>query len=81
MTHSPTPAPFDSDIQRAMRAIVAYLHSHQHSADTADGVCQWWLGGAYARAVVDIALDRLARDGAIVRVDAGNRQLWRRAAP
>jgi hypothetical protein len=75
MTSSP------SDIDLAARLIRAYLSQHPHSADTLDGIHQWWMNGAVARAAVEAALEQLALDGEIEHIDIGRKRLWRRARP
>lgn len=69
--------PPSHDIDSAARLIRAYLRQHLHSADTAEGVHLWWLGGAVPRAAVDLALTQLAQAGELECLALGPRRLWR----
>ena len=45
-----------------VHAILAYLASHPHAADSAEGVARWWLGpggSAFALSDVESALNQL----------------------
>ncbi len=63
-------------------SIRRYLAQRPLAADTAEGVCHWWLdlpGPTPPVAVVQTALERLAAAGHVVAVTSGKRQVWRRA--
>lgn len=69
-----TPASIDN----AIHHIRAYAGERPHSADTLDGIAQWWLGGLFPREVVEAALEQLRAAGELERIEIGARQLWRR---
>ncbi|MEK6346514.1 MAG: hypothetical protein V4764_03480 [Burkholderia sp.] len=74
----------DALIELIAAHIQRYLCEHPASADTAEGVHQWWLGGEALDAPLDAtqaALERLARRGVLEAVKLGGRTLWRRARP
>lgn len=82
------PSPFfrplpmdDALIAFAANAIREYLRQRPESADTLEGVHDWWIrwpGIPESPALTGIALERLEASGEVERVQIGNRVLWRR---
>ena len=71
-----------SDIEHAaVDAIRSYLHRYPNSADTLEGVVQWWLGGDFPQEITAAALEHLLASGELERLSFGQHQLWRRARP
>ncbi|MCX7290870.1 hypothetical protein [Janthinobacterium sp.] len=56
--------PASTAIDGAIQQIRTYVAGRPHSADTLEGIAQWWLGGQFPREAIEAAL--------------GGRQLWRR---
>ena len=56
----------DGDQRREQdrQQILTYLRAHPGAADTADGIAEWWLGGA-PLADVQAALDELVTAGEV----------------
>lgn len=69
-----TPASIDSAIDQ----IRACLAARPGSADTLEGIAQWWLDGQFPLDVAAAALARLRVAGELECIEAGTRQLWRR---
>ena len=67
------------DIEAATGMIRAHVAAYPHSADTLEGVAQWWLEGHFPPPLIAAALERLLASGELERMDLGQRQLWRRA--
>ncbi len=59
-------SPMRERVSSVMESIVAHVASNAGAADTADGIRQAWLSGAATAAEVDLALERLVADGALV---------------
>lgn len=61
----------DDDAVPALAAeVLRHVAKHPGAADTVEGVCRWWLprsGAEYGPAIVEAALERLVRDGALAR--------------
>ena len=58
--------------------ITAYLEKHPGAADTAPGICDWWLSGV-PKPLVQEALDDLVRQGLMKRQDVpGGRPVYSR---
>lgn len=76
------PLPMDDAlIAFAANAIREYLRQRPESADTLEGVHNWWIrwpGIPESPAVTGIALERLEASGEVERVRIGGRMLWRR---
>lgn len=71
----------DPLIAFAENAIREYLRERPESADTLEGVHNWWIrwpGMSESPAVTAIALERLEASGEVERVRIGDRALWRR---
>ncbi len=73
----------DADTMISKR-IVNYLRKRPSSADTLEGIVEWWLSLEDIDYTVDIiakALDELIREGCIIRVrtENGNRNVYRLA--
>jgi hypothetical protein len=54
------------------RRILEHWDAHPHAADSAEGICRWWLnddGEARAVEQVERVLDALVREGTARRVD------------
>jgi hypothetical protein len=67
-------------INFAMLSIRQYLTAHPDSADTAEGIHQWWISWPDLQESITVtieALERLEKFGEVERVDIGNRRLWR----
>jgi hypothetical protein len=78
------PPSMSEDAIRAIAAeVLGYLTRHPDAADTAEGIQRWWLieGGVYAPSDVEHALERLARDGAVVRRGLPDGRVLYAAAP
>lgn len=65
-------------IDSAIRLIRTYTALHPRSADTLEGVAQWWLDGQIPLDVTAAALAQLCAAGEMEHVEVGTRQLWRR---
>jgi hypothetical protein len=71
-----------SDIEHAaVNAIRSYLHRHPNSADTLEGVVQWWLADGFPQEIIAAALEHLLASGELELLSIGQHQLWRRARP
>lgn len=66
---------------QALSAIRHYLQRYPHSADTLEGVAQWWLDGIFPQEIIAAALEQLLASGELERLSIGQRQLWRRSRP
>ncbi|MEG0884888.1 MAG: hypothetical protein RSH52_27005 [Janthinobacterium sp.] len=71
--------PFSDVEHAAVNAIRNYLHRYPNSADTLEGVVQWWLGGDFPKEITAAALEHLLASGELERLSIGQQQLWRRA--
>lgn len=70
----------DALIEAIAASIQRYLCEHPASADTAEGVQQFWLGGIaheVSLAMTQAALASLERRGALEGVQMGRHRLWR----
>lgn len=68
-------------IETLAASITRYLAQWPDAADTAEGICHWWIdlpGPPVPVACVQAALERLAERGRVVCVSSGQRQIWRR---
>jgi hypothetical protein len=80
-TRSPNLPPMDeTKVNAAAIAILHYLHLHPWSADTLEGIQQWWIPSDETELVVQLALERLEADRLVESVPIGGRLLWRRHA-
>ena len=55
-------------VESAAATIMRYLHDHPDSADTVEGVAEWWLRRQHVSdtlAIVNEALELLAADGSV----------------
>jgi hypothetical protein len=71
----------DKLIVSTAAAIQGYLLSRPESADTLEGIHQWWISGPdndEAISVTMAALDYLEVAGVLERAQIGRRQVWRR---
>lgn len=71
-------------VQFAADAIMRYLLSHHESADTVEGIHEWWIEWPAASESIFItytALVELESSGAIERRLVSNREIWRLAKP
>lgn len=67
-------------IQFAVNSITDYLNAHPESADTVEGIHQWWIewpGIAESISITSIALKQLEQTGQIERRRIGNQEIWR----
>ncbi|MBN3728201.1 hypothetical protein [Burkholderia sp. Ac-20379] len=74
----------EASIEAIAERIQRYLCERPASADTTEGVHQWWLGGEAFDATLDAtqaALALLARRGVLDAVKLGHRTVWRLARP
>ena len=56
------------------------LSGHPESADTVEGIHQWWIewpGIAESISITSIALKQLEQTGQIERRSIGNQEIWR----
>jgi hypothetical protein len=71
------------DAEGIAGAILGHLHDHPDAADTADGICEWWLrqrGVNRSLDEVQTVLDDLVERGNVERVDRpGMPPVYRRA--
>ncbi|RDU94721.1 hypothetical protein [Trinickia dinghuensis] len=71
----------DDDLVRvAADAIMRYLHSHPHSADTVEGIHEWWIDWPSmpeSLTITHIALVRLEAAGLLECRRVSNREVWR----
>jgi len=68
-------------IESVAAAILAYVQEHSASADTVDGIHNWWIdwqGRIESPQVTERALELLEQQGLMEKVAVGNRLLWRR---
>ncbi|MED5596160.1 hypothetical protein [Janthinobacterium sp. P210006] len=70
--------PASTAIDGAIQQIRTYVARRPHSADTLEGIAQWWLGGQFPREAIEAALEQLRAAGELERIEIGGRQLWRR---
>ncbi|MFB9990480.1 hypothetical protein ACFFLM_00540 [Deinococcus oregonensis] len=72
----------DEDLIRfASNEIINHVNANPESADTVQGIHQWWIqwpNFPESTQVTVTALEQLQRDGLMEMVGAGNRGLWRR---
>lgn len=62
--------------ERVARLLVDYWRVHPLASDTADGIRQWWLGGAaVSRPALQRALQSLRRQGLVEAVAAADGRL------
>lgn len=69
-------------VQFAADAILRYLQAHGESADTVEGIHEWWIEWPAASESIFItytALIQLEDLGAVERKLISNREIWRRA--
>jgi Fe2+ or Zn2+ uptake regulation protein len=63
------------------KEILAYLEAHPQSADTAEGIRDWWIGSKEYHTTVERVrrvLDRLVREGHVRRVKiTGGSEVYR----
>ena len=74
----------DDLLRFAQNEISQYVDARPDSADTLEGIHQWWIqwpGTAESMAVTLAALEQLERDGLMQGVRVGNRAIWRRRRP
>lgn len=73
------------DLLRFVKDEIAhYVDARPESADTLEGIHQWWIqwpGAAESMSVTLAALEQLERDGLMQGVRLGNRDIWRRRRP
>ena len=64
-------------------ALLAYLDTHPHACDTADGILEWWLQGRHEWSLSDVehTLEKLVRDGILGRLPALDGRVRYRRAP
>jgi hypothetical protein len=70
----------DNRVQFAVKAIQDYLTTHPESADTIEGVHQWWIQWPAipeSIATTATALTQLEHAALIERRRIGNREIWR----
>ena len=68
-------------LEFAVAAIHTHLQAHPASADTVEGVHQWWIRWPGLPESIDVtiaALEQLEQSGFLERLRAGNREIWRR---
>jgi hypothetical protein len=74
----------ETSTSAVLTAIRSYLAARPESADTLEGIHQWWInwpGLPESMAVTAAALDQLEAAGVVERLQVGNRELWRRRRP
>ncbi|MEG2034184.1 MAG: hypothetical protein RR376_26315 [Janthinobacterium sp.] len=71
--------PFSDVEHAAVNAIRNYLHRYPNSADTLEGVVQWWLADDFPKEITAAALEHLLASGELERLSIGQQQVWRRA--
>jgi hypothetical protein len=71
----------DADLVRfAANAILHYLQRHPGSADTAEGIHEWWIAWPdipESILITCIALEQLEQEHKIEHSDVANRRIWR----
>lgn len=71
----------DADcVQFAIDAIAQYLLQHPDSADTVDGIHEWWIvwpHGTESILLTQAALERLEQDGVLQRSRVCHKDVWR----
>lgn len=70
----------DNSVRATADAISRYLAAYPASADTADGVQQWWLrpsGVEATRDVIEAALRLLEMEQRVERLRLAGREVWR----
>lgn len=71
----------ESLIKFAMDAIEGYLQKYPDSADTVEGIHQWWIRWPNFPESISItltALEHLEQAGTVERRKIGKRKIWRR---
>ncbi|WP_039913265.1 hypothetical protein [Cellvibrio mixtus] len=69
-------------IEHAIHAIQAHLSARPESADTLEGIHQWWIrhdGQEESIAITEQALQQLEDIGFVESFSIGNRKIWRRS--
>ena len=67
----------EHDVESIAAEIMEYLQERPMASDSLDGITHWWLvrqSIARNRALVEQALERLAREGKVVKRSSGNRE-------
>jgi hypothetical protein len=71
----------DEDLVRfAAAAILHYLQQHPDSADTAEGIHEWWIdwpGVPEPLLITCLALEQLGQENKIQQSGVANRRIWR----
>lgn len=73
----------DKFVQFAANEILRYLVARPDSADTIEGIHQWWIcwpGLPESMSVTAAALQQLEKNAMMQRIHIGNREIWRRLA-
>jgi hypothetical protein len=73
----------DDSIASTARLIEQYLALRPLAADTVEGIRLWWIDWPVSPESLEVtlaALEKLEREGVVVRVAVGTREIWR-AAP
>lgn len=68
-------------LEFAVDAICSHLEKNPASADTVEGIHQWWIrwpGFPESIEVTAAALEQLEQTGFLQRLHAGKREIWRR---
>lgn len=71
----------DSQTVVVAAAILAYVQRRPESADTVEGIHNWWIdwhGRIESPQVTEQALEHLEKQQLMEKVSVGNRLLWRR---
>lgn len=74
----------DALLQFAKNEITRYVLARPASADTLEGIHQWWIqwpGAAESMALTLAALEQLEGDGLMQSMRVANRDIWRRRRP
>lgn len=64
----------------AKKQIAEYVSARPDSADTVEGIHQWWIkwpGTAESMAITQAALEQLEQAGIMQRVRVHSREIWR----
>ncbi len=72
----------EARVQFVADAIMRHLHAHVESADTVEGIHEWWIDWPAVPDSVFItyaALVELENGGAVERRTVSNREIWRLA--
>lgn len=76
-----TEATTHDDIAYAKESIRRYLETRPNSADTLEGIHQWWINWPSYPPIIEVtlaALEQLQLEGFVESIKIGNQLIWRK---